>query len=541
MSHNYIIGIDLGTTYSCVGVWKNNKVEIIANSNSGNRTTPSIISFRKNEKLIGNSAKNLMLRNYENTIYDAKRLIGRNFSDKEVQEDIKYWPFQIESDENDKPMIIASIKDKKEKFYPEQISALILKELKKNAEDYLGKKVNNAVITVPAYFNNNQRQSTIDAGKIAGLNVLKIINEPTAAAIGFGFENPKKDEKKVCVFDFGGGTFDVTILSIKDSNFIINATGGDTHLGGQDIDNTLVKYCIQEFKELTGIDISNNKTAIRRVKNECEKVKKFLSGVDEADIDIDCLAKGEDFSITIDKAKLEDLCEKIFQRCIIILKQTIEESGFKKEEIDEVVLVGGSSRIPKIQEMIKEYFGGESKLILSKTINADEAVAYGAAIVACGNSYLNDDNDFNLNIKDVIPLTLGVGSKDNMIPMIKKNTNVPFKKVKTFHTIKDNQTDFGIGIYEGEEKLVKDNILLDTFYLRNITKAPKGETKMEITFDVDENGILNVTAKEKGNNNEKKIKVERGNEEIDNLINEQIKFINGKYSKKGQSLKYLKN
>ena len=347
-------------------------------------------------------------------------------------------------------------------------------------------------------------------GKIAGLNVLKIINEPTAAAIGFGFENPKKDEKKVCVFDFGGGTFDVTILSIKDSNFIINATGGDTHLGGQDIDNTLVKYCIQEFKELTGIDISNNKTAIRRVKNECEKVKKFLSGVDEADIDIDCLAKGEDFSITIDKAKLEDLCEKIFQRCIIILKQTIEESGFKKEEIDEVVLVGGSSRIPKIQEMIKEYFGGESKLILSKTINADEAVAYGAAIVACGNSYLNDDNDFNLNIKDVIPLTLGVGSKDNMIPMIKKNTNVPFKKVKTFHTIKDNQTDFGIGIYEGEEKLVKDNILLDTFYLRNITKAPKGETKMEITFDVDENGILNVTAKEKGNNNEKKIKVERG-------------------------------
>ena len=512
MNDQISIGIDLGTTYSCVGVYKNNKIDIIQSPNSGtNRTTPSMVSFVKEQTLIGYAAKNVLARYPENTIYDVKRLIGRNFSDKEVQEDIKYWPFQIESDENDKTMIIASIKDKKEKFYLEQISALILKKLKKNAEDYLGKKVNNAVITVPAYFNNNQRQSTIDAGKIAGLNVLKIINEPTAAAIGFGFENPKKDEKKVCVFDFGGGTFDVTILSIKDSNFIINATGGDTHLGGQDIDNILVEYCIQEFKELTGIDISNNKTAIRRVKNECEKVKKFLSGVDEADIDIDCLAKGEDFSITIDKAKLEDLCEKIFQRCIIILKQTIEESGFKKEEIDEVVLVGGSSRIPKIQEMIKEYFGGDSKLILSKTINADEAVAYGAAIVAHKYSYnLNDDNDFNLNIKDVIPLTLGVGSKDNMIPMIKKNTNVPFKKVKTFHTIKDNQTDFGIGIYEGEEKLIKDNILLDTFYLRNITKAPKGETKMEITFDVDENGILNVTAKEKGNNNEKKIKVERG-------------------------------
>ena len=510
MSHNYIIGIDLGTTYSCVGVWKNNKAEIIANSNTGNRTTPSIISIKQNEILIGNSAKNLMLRNYENTIYDAKRLIGRNFSDKEVQEDIKHWPFKVKDNGKNKPIISVLIDGKEKTFYPEEVSALILKELKKDAEEYLGREVKEAVITVPAHFNNNQREATIEAGKIAGLNVIRTINEPTAAAIAYGIENESNKERKICVFDFGGGTFDVTIIKVKGNTFIIKVTGGDTHLGGQDIDNTLVKYCIQEFKELTGIDISNNKTAIRRVKNECEKVKKFLSGVDEADMDIDCLAKGEDFSISIDKAKLEDLCEKIFQRCIIILKQTIEESGFKKEEIDEVVLVGGSSRIPKIQEMIKEYFGGESKLILSKTINADEAVAYGAAIVACGNSYLNDDNDFNLNIKDVIPLTLGVGSKDNMIPMIKKNTNVPFKKVKTFHTIKDNQTDFGIGIYEGEEKLVKDNILLDTFYLRNITKAPKGETKMEITFDVDENGILNVTAKEKGNNNEKKIKVERG-------------------------------
>ena len=509
MVESTAIGIDLGTTYSCVGVYKNNQIQIL--QENGERTFPSIISFVKSDILLGFTAKNQMYKNLENTIYDAKRLIGRNFNDKEVQEDKKFWTFNLKRNKKEKPVVMVKINEEEKGLFPENISGIILKELKKRAEEYLGREVKEAVITVPAYFNNNQRQSTIDAGKIAGLNVIRTINEPTAAAIAYGIENESNKERKICVFDFGGGTFDVTIIKVKGNTFIIKATGGDTHLGGQDIDNLLVEYCIQEFKNETGIDISNDKKAIARLKNECEKKKKFLSAADEVEISVDSISKGEDFCITIDKAKLEDLCEKIFQRCIIILKQTIEESGFKKEEIDEVVLVGGSSRIPKIQEMIKEYFGGESKLILSKTINADEAVAYGAAIVACGNSYLNDDNDFNLNIKDVIPLTLGVGSKDNMIPMIKKNTNVPFKKVKTFHTIKDNQTDFGIGIYEGEEKLVKDNILLDTFYLRNITKAPKGETKMEITFDVDENGILNIKAKETGeNNNKKEITVVKG-------------------------------
>ena len=539
MVESTAIGIDLGTTYSCVGVYKNNQIQIL--QENGERTFPSIISFVKSDILLGFTAKNQMYKNLENTIYDAKRLIGRNFNDKEVQEDKKFWTFNLKRNKKEKPVVMVKINEEEKGLFPENISGIILKELKKRAEEYLGREVKEAVITVPAYFNNNQRQSTIDAGKNAGFNKIKLINEPTAAAIAYGIENESNKERKICVFDFGGGTFDVTIIKVKGNTFIIKATGGDTHLGGQDIDNLLVEYCIQEFKDETGIDISNNKKAIVRLKNECEKKKKFLSAADEVEISVDSISKGDDLSVNIDRDNFENLCKDIFEKCMKKLKQIIEESGFKKEEIDEVVLVGGSSRIPKIQEMIKEYFGGESKLILSKTINADEAVAYGAAIVACGNSYLNDDNDFNLNIKDVIPLTLGVGSKDNMIPMIKKNTNVPFKKVKTFHTIKDNQTDFGIGIYEGEEKLVKDNILLDTFYLRNITKAPKGETKMEITFDVDENGILNVTAKEKGNNNEKKIKVERGNEEIDNLINEQIKFINGKYSKKGQSLKYLKN
>ena len=360
-----------------------------------------------------------------------------------------------------------------------------------------------AVITVPAYFNNNQREATINAGKNAGFNKIKLINEPTAAAIAYGIENESNKERKICVFDFGGGTFDVTIIKVKGNTFIIKATGGDTHLGGEDIDNILVEYCIKEFKNETGIDISNNKKAIVRLKNECEKKKKFLSTADEVEISVDSISKGDDLSVNIDRDNFENLCKDIFEKCMKTLKQIIEESGFKKEEIDEVVLVGGSSKIPKIQEMIKEYFNHNKKFNLSKKINPDEAVAYGATIVA--------NKIIKLSIKDVIPLTLGVGSKDNMIPMIKKNTNVPFTYIKTFKTIEDNQTDFGIGIYEGEEKLIKDNILVDTFYLRNITKAPKGETKMEITFDVDENGILNIKAKETGeNNNKKEITVVKG-------------------------------
>ena len=501
MVESTAIGIDLGTTYSCVGVYKNNQIQIL--QENGERTFPSIISFVKSDILLGFTAKNQMYKNLENTIYDAKRLIGRNFNDKEVQEDKKFWTFNLKRNKKEKPVVMVNINEEEKGLFPENISGIILKELKKRAEEYLGREVKEAVITVPAYFNNNQREATIEAGKNAGFNKIKLINEPTAAAIAYGIENESNKERKICVFDFGGGTFDVTIIKVKGNTFIIKATGGDTHLGGQDIDNLLVEYCIQEFKNETGIDISNDKKAIARLKNECEKKKKFLSAADEVEISVDSISKGDDLSVNIDRDNFENLCKDIFEKCMKKLKQIIEESGFKKEEIDEVVLVGGSSKIPKIQEMIKEYFNHNKKFNLSKKINPDEAVAYGATIVA--------NKKIKLFIKDVIPLTLGVGSKDNMIPMIKKNTNIPFTFVKTFKTIKDYQTDFGIGIYEGEEKLVKDNILVDTFYLRNITKAPKGETKMEITFDVDENGILNIKAKETGeNNNKKEITVVKG-------------------------------
>ena len=518
------IGIDLGTTNSCVGVWKNDQIQIVPNV-MGNKTTPSVISFSKNELLIGNSAKNQITRNPENTIYDAKRLIGRNFSDEIVQKDKKFWPFKLKANKKDKPVISVKIKGEEKGLFPEQISALILKQLKKEAEDYLGKEVKNAVITVPAYFNNSQRQSTIDAGRIAGLNVIRTINEPTAAAIAYGYENKSNKERKVCIFDFGGGTFDVTVLIIKGNDFTVKSTGGDSHLGGQDIDNLLVKYFIKRFKELTNIDVSQNGKAKRRLKIVAEKTKILLSGIKESQIDIDCLAENEDYNDTLSVIDFNEICKDIFSKCIKILKETIKESKISKNEIDEIVLVGGSSRIPKIQEMIKESFGKKTKI--SKAINGDEAVAYGAALVASKNYIVSSEKNnilSNLNIKDVVPLSLGVGSKDHMIPMIKKNTNIPFTFRKTFKTIEDDATQFGIGIYEGESEFIKENNLLDAFYLKNITKAPKGETKMEITFHIDDNGILNVSAHEIGkkNNNQKievKIKREKRDEkEIEDLI-----------------------
>ena len=375
---NYILGIDLGTTNSCVGVWRNNKPEIISNSQTGNRITPSVVHFKnENETLIG-SGVNDNTKHYENIIYDSKRLIGRNFSDKEVQNDIKFWPFKLDKDNNDKPQIIVKINDNEKRYYPEEISAKILYSLKKQVEDFLFFYLKDAIITVPAYFNNSQRQSTIDAGRIAGLNVLQTINEPTAAAIAYGLENQTNIKKNVCVFDFGGGTFDVTVLSIENKEFKVLSTGGDSHLGGADIDNLLVKYCINEFKKETGVDISNNKKALRRLKKECEESKKNLSGTKEVDIDIDALAEGKDFNITLLFTTFNDLCKDLFKRCMEILKKTINESGLPKEEIDDIVLVGGSSRIPKIQEMIKEYL---KKDHLKKNIQPDEAIAIGAIII----------------------------------------------------------------------------------------------------------------------------------------------------------------
>ena len=532
---NYAIGIDLGTTYSCVGVWKNNKVDIIVNI-MGHRTTPSVVGFKNNEKLIGEYAKYLNIKKYENLIYDSKRLIGRNFSDKEVQNDIKFWPFKVDKDNNDKPQIIVKINDNEKRYYPEEISAMILKQLKKEAEDYLDCEVKDAIITVPAYFNNSQRQSTIDAGRIAGLNVLQTINEPTAAAIAYGLENQTNIKKNVCVFDFGGGTFDVTVLTIENKEFKVLSTGGDSHLGGADIDNLLVEYCINEFKKETGIDVSNNKKALRRLKKECEESKKNLSGTEEVDIDIDALAEGKDFNITLLFTTFNDICKDLFERCIEILKKTINESGLSKEKIDDIVLVGGSSRIPKIQEMVINFFGDIKKI--KKSINTDEAVGMGASILAAkmNKNQLIDIADFT--IQDVVSISYGLGTKNNkMTFMIKKNTQIPCKVVKTFHTIKDYDTQFGIAVYQGENENINDNELLEVFYLKNITRAPKGETKMVITFSINKNSILEVYAQEEGKNNGKKIQIEttkRNEENIKKLIDKGIEqkqqnlFINKK-------------
>ena len=493
------IGIDLGTTYSCVAVWKNNKVEVIPND-IGDRLTPSVVSFSKEERLIGQAAKNQITKNYKNTIYDAKRLIGRSFNEETVQQDMKLWPFKISKDVNsERPVINVEYMNEEKQFLAEEISSMVLEKLKQCAEDYLGKKIEDAVITVPAYFNDSQRQATKDAGRIAGLNVKRIINEPTAAAIAYGFQNKK--EGHILIFDLGGGTFDVSILELQNSIYEVKSTRGDTHLGGEDFDNILVNYCIDEFKKITEIDINGNQKALRRLKVACEKAKRDLSSAMQTSLDIDALAEGEDFNITITRPQFEELCDDSFNKCKNPLEEAIKDAGLTKNDIDDIVLVGGSTRIPKIQEIVKNFFDNKE---LNKTINPDEAVAIGAAIQGAIFDGVENDDLEQLVLLDVAPLSLGIETIGNKMSfVINRNSKIPYKTTKLYQTAYENQTIINFPVYQGENEFCKDNHFLGKFSLENIRKAPKGEVKVEVTFELDVDSILKVSGEEKGGNNDK--------------------------------------